>query len=182
GVTDLGGVLSYHNNLSRDGVNSQEYALSTANVNTSTFGKLFSCAVDGAIYAQPLWIPNVNIGGGGHNVIVAATQHDSVYLFDADASPCGTYWHQTLIPAGETYVSSDDVATKDIYPDIGITGTPVIDPASKTIYLVAKTKNGSTFHQRLHALNLTTGADVNGSPIDIDGNSITAAGTCEGGT
>ena len=183
GVTDLAGVLSYHNDLSRDGVNSQEYALTTSLVNGSTFGKLFSCAADGAIYAQPLWVPNVNIGGGVHNVIVAATQHDSVYVFDADANPCVTYWRQVLIPAGETYGSSSDLGTADIYPDIGITGTPVVDASTGTIYLVSKTKTSSgTYHQRFHALSLVTGAEKTGSPVEIDGTSVTSPGTCEGGT
>jgi hypothetical protein len=182
GVTDLAGVLSYHNDLSRDGLNSQEYALTTANVNTNTFGKLFSCAADGAIYAQPLWVPNVNIGGGVHNVIVAATMRDSVYVFDADASPCVTYWHQTLIPAGETYGSFSDLGSKDIYPDIGILGTPVIDTTKQTIYLVSKTKTtAGVYHQRLHALNLVTGAEAASSPVELD-NTIAANGNCEGGT
>ena len=70
---------------------------------TATFGKLFSCNADGAIYAQPLWVPKVSIGGGTHNIIVAATMRDSVYVFDADANPCVTYWNKNLIPAGETY-------------------------------------------------------------------------------
>jgi hypothetical protein len=183
GVTDLSGVTTYHNDLSRDGVNAQEYALTTSNVTTSTFGKLFSCAADGAIYAQPLWVPNVSISGGTHNVIVAATMHDSVYVFDADASPCVTYWNEQLIPSGETYGSYSDVGSSDIYPDIGITGTPVIDPSSNTIYLVTKTKTtGGTYHQRLHALSLATGAEGTNSPVEISSTSITSAGNCEGGT
>ena len=88
-VTDLAGVFTYHNDLSRDGANTQEYALSASTVTTSTFGKLFSCPVDGAVYTQPLWVPGLRIGGGTHNVVIVATQHDSLYAFDADASPCG---------------------------------------------------------------------------------------------
>jgi len=88
GVTDLPGVLTYHNNLSRDGTNTHEFALTTSNVNTSTFGKLFSCQADGAIYAQPLWIPNLQVAGAAHNVALVATQHESLYAFDADATPC----------------------------------------------------------------------------------------------
>jgi hypothetical protein len=182
GVTDLAGVTTYHNDLSRDGVNAQEYALNTTNVTTSTFGKLFSCTADGAIYAQPLWISNVSIGVGTHNVIVAATMRDSVYVFDADASPCVTYWNKQLIPSGETYGSFADVGSSDMYPDFGIVGTPVIDPSSNTIYLVAKTKTtGGTYHQRLHALNLNTGAEAANSPVEID-SSITVPGNCDGGT
>src|SRR6185437_14408218 len=99
-VTDLAGVYTYHNDLSRDGANSQEYALTPADVNTSNFGKLFSCAVDGAIYGQPLWVANLNINGTRHNVVFVATQHDSLYAFDADASPCAQLWAASLIDAG----------------------------------------------------------------------------------
>jgi hypothetical protein len=97
GVTDLAGVYTHHNDLTRAGANTQEYALTPANVNTATFGKLFSCAVDGAIYAQPLWVANLNFAGVRHNVIFVATQHDSLYAFDADASPCQQLWRQNLI-------------------------------------------------------------------------------------
>jgi len=178
GVTDLGGVTTYHNNPSRDGANNQEYALNTSNVAPATFGKLFSCTVDGAVYAQPLWVPNVSIGGGTHNVIVVATQRDWVYVFDADASPCTTYWSTQFIPAGETYGFNGDVGTNDIYQDLGITGTPVIDPQSHTIYFVAKTKNiGTTnYHSRLFAVKLETGASVMGA-VDI---APSVTGNCDG--
>lgn len=181
-VTDLAGVTTYHNNLARDGANNQEYLLTTANVKQATFGKLFSCTVDGAVYAQPLWVPNVNIGGGTHNVIVVATMHDSVYVIDADTNPCKTYWNKQLLNAGETWGDFKDVFTGDINPDIGILGTPVIDPATQTIYLVTKTKpTGSTtnYTQRLHALSLTTGAEAANSPVTI---AATFPGTCEGGS
>ncbi len=182
-ATDLAGVYTYHNDLARDGANTQEYALSTSNVNTTTFGKLFTCAVDGAVYAQPLWVANVAIGSGTHNVIVAATMRDSVYLFDADASPCVTYWSKTLIPSGETFGKYSDVNTEDIYPDIGILGTPVIDPSSMTLYVVTKTKDGSsTYHQRLHALKLSDGSETANSPVDITSSSVSVPGDCEGGS
>jgi hypothetical protein len=188
GVTDLAGVTTYHNDLSRDGANVQEYALKTSNVATATFGKLFSCPVVGAVYSQPLWVPNVTIGSGGgtHNVIVVATQRDWVYVFDADAGPCTMYWSTQFIPSGETYVNYDDfttggVSTEDIYQDIGITGTPVIDPSTNTIYLVTKTKNTGTLsaHSRLHALSLTTGTEATNSPVEI---SASVAGNCDGGS
>jgi hypothetical protein len=133
GVTDLHGVFTYHNDLSRDGSNTSEYALTTTNVNTSTFGKLFSCQADAAIYAQPLWVANLNISGAQHNIVVGTTMHDTVYAFDADTTPCVTLWHTQLIPSGETFYSSADVATNDIYPDIGILGTPVIDSTANTV-------------------------------------------------
>jgi len=181
-VTNLTGVYTYHDDLARDGVNNQEYALTTSNVNNTTFGKLFSCTADGAIYAQPLWVAHVAIGGGTHNVVVVATMRDSVYAFDADASPCVTYWHQQLIPSGETYGSHTDVGSSDIYPDIGILGTPVIDPSTNRIYLINKTKNTSTgvYHQRLYAMNLADGSNAV-TPVDLT-DSITVAGSGDTGS
>jgi len=149
-------------------VNGQEYALNTSTVKAATFGKRFACAIDAAAYAQPLWVANANVGGETHNVVIAATQHDTVYAFDADASPCHTYWSQSLLGGGETWVNSGDVNTSDISPDIGIVGTPVIDANTSTIYVVSKSKNGSSFHQRLHALNLSDGAERFGGPQEIN--------------
>ena len=186
GVSDLAGVFTYHNDLSRDGVNSQEYALTTANVATATFGKLFSCATDGAMYAQPLWVANLPMQGGTHNVILAATTHDSVYAFDADTNPCVTYWSKSLLGSGETYVSSSDVGTGDIQPDIGIIGTPVIDPGSNTLYVISKSKTSGTnctpatsCFQRLHALSLTDGSEKFGGPVNVT-SAISVAGTGDG--
>jgi hypothetical protein len=193
GITDLGSVATYHNDLARDGANTHEFALTPANVNTATFGKLFSCPVDGSIYAQPLWVANVAIGGAKHNVIVVATEHDSVYAFDADSSPCTTLWHASLLDAahgattGETTVPSGTANTLvgagygDIKPEIGVTGTPVIDPASNTIYMVSKsaTNNVLPVYQRLHALSLIDGTERNGGPVGIDG-TIWVAGTGAG--
>jgi hypothetical protein len=191
GVTDLSGVLTYHNNLSRDGTNAHEFALTTSNVNTSTFGKLFSCQADGAIYAQPLWIPNLTVAGFAHNVIVVATQHDSLYAFDADATPCMTLWHANLIDSehggtsGETSVPSGGAGALvgsgygDISPEVGITGTPVIDPTTNTLYVVSKSVNASAqFFQRLHAIDLTTGNE-RVTPFSID-SSISVPGTGDG--
>jgi hypothetical protein len=190
-VTDLAGVLTYHNDLLRDGTNSKEYALTTSLVATATFGKLFACQADGAIYAQPLWVPRVTINGSSHNVIVVATQHDSVYAFDADSSPCATLWHANLLDsahggtAGETTVPSSATGGLvgsgygDITPEVGVTGTPVIDPSTNTLYLVSKSVNASTqFFQRLHALDLTTGNEKV-PPRSIDG-AISVAGTGDG--
>ena len=167
GVTELAGVATYHNNPSRNGVNSQEYSLAPANVNSSTFGKLFSCPVDGAIYAQPLWVPNLVIAGGQHNVIFVATQHDSLYAFDADAAPCTILWHVSLIDAahggtgGETSVPNGlvGVGDGDIQPEIGVTGTPVIDLGTKLLYIVSKSvdSTGTNFYQRLHQIDSITG-------------------------
>ncbi|MGH9743316.1 MAG: fibronectin type III domain-containing protein [Candidatus Acidiferrum sp.] len=186
GVTNLSGVTTYHNDLSRDGVNAQEYALTTANVATATFGKLFSCATDGAIYAQPLWVANLSIHGGTHNVIFAATTHNTVYAFDADANPCVKYWSTPLMGNGEIYVSSSDVGTGDTQPDIGIIGTPVIDPASSTLYVISKSKTSGTSctpaascFQRLHALSLIDGSEKYGGPVNIT-SAISVPGTGDG--
>lgn len=185
-VTDLKGVLTYHNDNSRDGINMREFALSSATVTTATFGKLFSCAVDGAVYAQPLWMRGVSIAGGIHNIIVVATQHDSVYVFDADANPCVTYWHVNLLDTlhggtpGEAPVTWNDVGycLGDIYPEVGVTGTPVIDSATNTIYVVGASesnrKNSGTcrrtsgnFYHRLHALDVFTGSEKYNAPVMI---------------
>jgi hypothetical protein len=192
GVTDLPGVLTYHNNLSRDGSNTREFALTTSIVTTATFGKLFSCSTDGAIYAQPLWIPQVSIASLKHNVIVVATQHESLYAFDADTAPCTTLWHANLIDSthggtsGETSVPSGigglvGAGYGDITPEVGVTGTPVIDPTTNILYVVSKsvTASGATFFQRLHAIDLTTGNEKFSGPVTI---SASFPGTADGST
>jgi hypothetical protein len=166
-VTDLTGVFTYHNDMARDGANTQEYALNTSNVKAATFGKRFSCGVDAQAYAQPLWVANVPIGGVRHNVVIAATQHDTVYAFDADAAPCQTLWTKSLLNSGETWLSSSDVGVTDITPDIGIVGTPVIDPNTLTMYVVSKSKAGSTVHQRLHAMSVVDGSEKFAGPVEI---------------
>jgi hypothetical protein len=182
GVTDLTSVATYLNGNLRQGANAQEYALTTSGataVNATNFGKLFSCTVDAPIYAQPLWVAGVTIGSQSHNVVFVATEHDSVYAFDADynASPCVPLWKASMIDAAhgaanpETWVSDNDTGCADITPDVGIVGTPVIDlgsgdPTTGTLYVVSKSKNSTTFHQRIHALALTTG-DEKFSPREI---------------
>jgi hypothetical protein len=182
-VTDLAAVSTYHNNLARDGTNTHEYALSPSAVSSTTFGKLFSCPVDGAVYAQPLWIPNLAIGGGNHNVVFVATQHDSVYAFDAEGGSGGTctqYWKVSLLNGGTPVNPADTAETGDISGEIGITGTPVIDTSTQTLYVVSKTKEGSAYHQRLHALSLLSGAEKFSGPADITP-AITVAGTADTG-
>ncbi len=126
--------------------------------------------------AGPLWVANLTIGGASHNVVFVATERDAVYAFDADTNPCAALWQtgtngvNSLLPSGETWVSSSDVGgCNDLAPDIGITGTPVIDPATSTIYVLTKSKVSATgaMHQRLHALNLATGAEKFGGPMEI---------------
>jgi len=191
-VTDLSGVYTHHNDLSRDGVNAQEYALNVANV-MSSFGKLASCAVDGAISAQPLWVANVTVGGTRHNVVFVATEHDSLFAFDADSTACTQLWTVSLIDpahgasAGETPLPSvpgDALVGSgygDIQPEIGVTGTPVIDPATGILYVVSKSVDATQtlFYQRLHAIDITTGGEKTGSPINI---AATVSGTGSGGT
>jgi hypothetical protein len=181
-VTDLTGVTTYHNDLARDGVNSHEFALTPSNVRTATFGKLFSYSVDGAIYAQPLWVANLTIGGAKRNVVIVATQHDSVYAFDAD-NPVAL-WHANLLDsnhggtAGETSVPSGPSGSGslvgsgfgDIAPEVGVTGTPVIDPSTNTLYVMSKSVIPAatpSFFQRLHALDLKTGAEKFSGPVPI---------------
>jgi hypothetical protein len=188
-VTDLAGVYTYHNNLSRDGTNIQEYALSKNTVTASRFGKLTSCAVDGAVQAQPLWAANSTVGGAKHNVVFVATQHDGLYAFDADAVPCTKLWSVSLIDGkhggatGETVVPSTLVGAGfgDVKPEIGATGTPVIEPGRGLLYVVSKSVNSAqtTFYQRLHAIDLATGNEMSGSPVTITG---TYPGTGDGGT
>jgi hypothetical protein len=185
GVTDLPGVTTYHNDSTRAGVNSQEFALTPSNVNTSTFAKLFSCAVDAPVYPQTLWVANLSIAGGTHNVIFTATSHSTVYAFDADANPCVTYWSKQLIPSGETWPTATDMGSQDVQPDVGIVGTPVIDPLTKILYVVTKTKNVGTdarwgnCHQRLHALNLADGSETANGPFELT-SAITVPGSGDG--
>src|SRR5262249_1938090 len=160
---------AYDNNIS--GLNTQETTLTPANVGHTNaqgqpdqFGKLFNVPVDGYVYAQPLYLPNLTIAGGTHNVVFAATEHDTVYAIDGDnPGPNGqgvVLWQRNLGPS----VPQPDVISGDIVPEIGITGTPVIDPTTNIMYVVAKTKEtvGGTAHyvQRLYALNTATGADA----------------------
>ena len=160
-------VTTWHNDLARTGANTQETILTTANVNANSFGKLFAVSVDGQVYAQPLYLPGVSIGGGTHNILYVETEHDSVYAIDADS---GTIYAQvSLIPAGGTTVSSSsDLNCGDISPEVGITGTPVIDPSSNILYVVSKAKVNGNVVQQLHALNAATLAEDLNGPVEID--------------
>jgi hypothetical protein len=158
-------VLTYHNNDARDGAYIDELILTPTNVNKTKFGKLLSYAVDGQIYAQPLYLPQVNIPGiGTRDVVYVVTQNNTVYAFDADASAAQptTFWHVNLGP----HVPKGQI--DGVNPFVGILSTPVIDASTNTIYLVAETSGGTIpFH--LHALDVATGADKFGGPVTVTG-------------
>jgi len=177
GVVTLGGlvsvgargtdVLTYKYDALRSGANPAETILTPANVNPTTFGLLHNLAVDGKVDAQPLYLSQLSVAGVSHDVVYVATEHDSVYAFDAGTG--ATLWKVSLIPSGET--ASDTRGCDQVTPEIGITSTPVIDRsagAHGVIYLVAMTRDASSaYHQRLHALDVTTGAELAGSPTQI---------------
>jgi hypothetical protein len=160
-------VLTYHNDIARTGQNLTETTLTTSNVNSSTFGKIGFYSVDGLVDAEPLYASSVAIPNNGtHNVLIVPTEHDSVYAFDADSGT--TLWHVSMLQSGET--TSDDRGCNQITPEIGVTSTPVIDRASGpngAVYVVAMSKNGSTYYQRLHALDLALGTELFSGPADI---------------
>jgi hypothetical protein len=158
----------------RTGANLLETILTPQNVNTAQFGRITFFPVDGDVYAQPLYIPQLAIPGKGtHNVLFVATERDSVYAFDADATFTEPLWQVSFTDAKKNIspVSARDVQCPFIQPDVGITSTPVIDLPGKTIYLLARTReaeNGSwVFRQKLHALDLSTGAEKLGGPVSI---------------
>ena len=170
-------VTTFRNDNAHTGQYPNETILNTTNVNQSQFGKRVSYPVDGQLYAQPLYIPNLSIGGATHNVVFAATENDSVYAFDADqTSAVAPLWKTSLLPGGATAVPYAVTSCGDLQPIIGITGTPVIDPGTNTMYVVAYSQEGGNLVYRLHALDITTGQDK-GTPIVIQG---TAPGTGPG--
>jgi len=181
-------VTTHHYDNARSGANTNETILTPQNVTVSSFGKLFSQPVNGYVYAQPLYLANVSIPGRGtHNVLFVATEADTVYAFDADnntganASPL---WQVNLIDtahgaaAGATTVnSSSDIGCSDLVPQVGITSTPVIDPITGSMYVETKSKEGGVFIHRLHAIDVTTGAEKSPGPIVI---TATVPGTGDG--
>jgi PQQ enzyme-like repeat protein len=160
-------VLTYKYDLSRSGQNPSESTLTPTNVTSSSFGLLRNLAVDGKVDAQPLYVSRLSVSGSQHNVVFAATEHDSVYAFDADTG--SVLWQVTLLESGEAL--SDTHGCGQVTPEIGVTSTPVIDRgagAHGTLYVVAMSKDASSnYHQRLHALDLTTGAELLGGPAEI---------------
>jgi Bacterial Ig-like domain (group 3)/Legume lectin domain/Chitobiase/beta-hexosaminidase C-terminal domain len=173
-------ILTQHYDNARTGQNTEETILTPTNVSTpASFGKLFALPVTGYVYAQPLYVPGVAIAGKGtHNVLYVATEHDLVYAFDADTEGA-PLWTVSFLNANATTVPNGDVSTNDIVPEIGITGTPAIDPNTNTLYVVAKTKENGQYIHRLHALDISTGAEKFGAPIVL---SASVPGTGDGGS
>jgi hypothetical protein len=172
-------VVTYHNNNDRTGVNQSETALSPSTVSESTFGKLFSMPVDGQVYAQPLYVPAVSIGGASHNVAYIATENNSVYAFDADNASGQVLWHANFGPP--IPCASIPGCDRDLQPTIGITSTPVIDQGLGTIYVVAETYVSNTANFYLHALNYANGQERPGSPVLITGSVLGTAPDSAGG-
>jgi hypothetical protein len=158
-------VLTEHNDNARTGANTNETILTTANVASANFVKLFADSVDGQVYAQPLYVQNLNISGGTHNVVFVCTENNSVYAFDADTGGA-TYWHDGL---GTPFSSS----CSDLQPMVGITGTPLIDLSSGTLYVDTKLSSGPT--HKLHALDITTGNEKFGGPVTVSASSFSAS-------
>jgi hypothetical protein len=167
GSSGTANVLTYHNDVARTGQNLSETALTATNVNSASFGKLGFLSVDGLVDAEPLYVSNLTVGGSARNVVFVVTEHDSAYAFDADT--LAQLWKASALGSGET--TSDDRGCGQVTPEIGITSTPVIDPSAGphgTMFLVAMSKdNTGAYHQRLHALDITTGAEITGSPTPI---------------
>ncbi|MFZ3201772.1 MAG: malectin domain-containing carbohydrate-binding protein [Candidatus Acidiferrales bacterium] len=164
-------VTTQHNDLNRTGDNLSETVLTKSNVNSTSFGLLYKIPVDNQVYAQPLVVSGLNIGGGTHNVVYIATTSNSVYAFDADSG--AQYWHVNL---GTPIINTNySTSCPDINGSAGIIGTPVIDMANNTIYVVNSLNNPSgTYSFQLHALSLTTGADNSGSPVQITASGFVA--------
>jgi len=177
-------VTTEHNDNSRTGQNVSETYLTPGNVTSKYFGKLFTQKVDGLVVAQPLYMPGVVIGGAStHNVVFAATQHDTVFAFDADnnqGSNASPLWTASFINpgAGITPESSADqgCGPETGFTEIGIMGTPAIDATTNTLYVVAKTNENGSYIFRLHALDITTGQEKFGGPVGISGSVVNSFG------
>jgi hypothetical protein len=170
-------VLTYHNDVARTGQNLNETTLTTANVKSANFGIVGNMSVDGGVDAEPLYVSNLTLGGGVHNVVYVVTENDSVYAFDADTF--AQLWHVSVLGANET--ASDNRGCGQVSPIIGITSTPVIDlsaGAHGEIFVVAMSlDNSGNYHQRLHALDVTSGAETSGSPMTVEATFPTTNGT-----
>jgi hypothetical protein len=182
-VTSYAGTFVYHNDNGRTGQNLNETVLTSGNVNAAQFGKIFKYSVDGQIYAEPLYVQGLNVAGGGvHNVVYAATENDSVYAFDADGTSPTPLWQVSLIPPGGQVLNATDIGgCSNISPLIGISSTPVIDPLTNTMFVVARSKivtgGVTSYYQYLHALDIASGAERAGSPVEIQASVTSNQGT-----
>jgi hypothetical protein len=175
-----GQVLTAQYDNFRTGADLHETVLTPSSVNTRDFGKLFSRTVDGDVFAQPLYVPSLAIPGvGRRNVVFAATEHDSVYAFDVNGKHDAPLWKTSFVDPqhGTTTLTEQDVLCPFITPEVGITPTPVIDAASRTMYVLARTNEHGVFVQKLHALDITNGKEKPGSPVVI---SATVQGSGDG--
>ena len=170
-------VITYKNDTARTGQNLGETLLTLANVNSAGFGLLRKLPTDGKVDAQPLYVGGLTVQGAAHDVLFVATENDTVYAFDANSG--AVLWKASLLASGET--PSDPRGCNQVTPMIGITATPVIDPAAGahgTMYVVAMSKDAaSNYFQRLHALDLATGAELLGGPVAISATFPTLAGS-----
>lgn len=171
-------VLTQHNDNTRAGLNDNETVLTTSNVNVRQFGQVFAVAVDDQIYAQPLVVGKVPIGEGVHNVVYVATVNNTVYAFDGDDGRI--FWQKNYTAPGMRPPRNTDMTGacggnyRDFSGNMGVVGTPVIDATSSTMYLVARSMSSGTFVQHLHAVDILTGSERSGSPVQI---SATYSGT-----
>jgi hypothetical protein len=180
-------VLTWRYDQTHAGQNTSETALTTSNVNPDSFGKLFSLKVDSTVYPQPLYVPNLKMSDGQtHNVLFIETSNDSMYAFDADSNGganANPIWKVSLAAtdhgaaSGATAIPWQDTGSPDVAPTVGITGTPAIDGATNTMYVVSHTKENGNYFARLHAIDITSGAERSGSPVEIK---ATVAGTGNG--
>src|SRR6266702_1778736 len=180
-------VTTWRYDLTHAGQNTQETALTLANVNVNSFGKLFALSVDSTVYSQPLYMPGLKMSDGlVHNVLFVATENDSIYAFDADSNGganANPIWKVSLLTAaygagaGATAVPWADTGSPDVAPTVGITGTGTINPATNTMYVLAHTTENGVYFSRLHAINIITGAEEPNSPVNI---TATVAGTGNG--
>ena len=170
-------VPTWRYDLTHAGQNTSETMLTPSNVNVNSFGKLFSLSVDSTVYAQPLYIPGLTMSDGQvHNVVFVATENDSIYAFDADSNggaDANPIWQISMLTAahgagaGAVPAPWADTGSPDVAPTVGITGTPVINPVTNTMYVVAETKENGQYYSRLHAINVINGNELPGSPVNI---------------
>jgi len=175
-------VTTWHNDRGRTGQNLEETSLTPSNVHFTTFGKKCSFHVDGQVYAQPLYVPHVSIAGAIHNVVYVATEHASVYAFDADCARTSPLWHTSFLRPGVTTMPCTNTQQPQcdmtiLAPERGITATPVIDPARHAIFVGAQTVENGVYKQKLHALDIRTGKETAGSPVAITATAPTNSAT-----